>query len=254
MFKKMIITVVAINMLLIGVVGAQEPGTETNQPPAAGELRERTGRMIGQYADGMLAELVETYAGMTPAEAWREIRNSETTLADLIEANGQSVDGFISEAVSNLEGKIDEAVANGDLDADRAEQMKANLTERLTEMVNGEFQPRRGERPGPAGRLMNSEMVALVESYTGMEAQDILSAIRAGDNTVADLIEANGGSVDEFVNAAIAQAETRIDEAVANGNLDADRAEQMKANLTEIITGLVNGDRPGPKPPVPAEN
>jgi len=241
MFKKIIITIVAINMLLVGVVSAQGNPSDDTSPPFRDGMRERAGQFDGALIDGEIITLVESYTGMEPRDIMTALRQDDRTLAQLIEANGQSADAFISDAVSSIENKIDEAVANDNLDADRAEQMKANLTERVTDMVNGEFAPRRVV--DAARRLIDGEIITLVESYTGMEPEAIRTAIREDDSTLAQLIEANGQSADAFISDAVNSIENKIDEAVANNNLDADRAEQMKANLTENITDIVNGER-----------
>jgi hypothetical protein len=42
----------------------------------------------------------------------------------------------------------------------------------------------------------------------------------------------------------VAEATQRIDQAVADGDLDADRAAQIKEDLPERLTDLVNGELP----------
>jgi hypothetical protein len=44
------------------------------------------------------------------------------------------------------------------------------------------------------------------------------------------------------IDALVADATARLDEAVADGRLDADRAEEIKADLVERITAKVNGE------------
>ena len=54
----------------------------------------------------------------------------------------------IDALVADASAKIDEAVADGDLEADRAAELKENLPERITAFVNGEL---RGGPGGPGG-------------------------------------------------------------------------------------------------------
>jgi hypothetical protein len=69
---------------------------------------------------------------------------------------------------------------------------------------------------GPRGFMQmrgagGAEMHALIEEYTGLDAQ-ALRAARADGSTLAELIEANGQSVEDFTAAALEQAEARITE------------------------------------------
>ena len=94
------------------------------------------GRMRGGF--GLGAELLEDYTGLDPA-AIREAHMNGQTLAELIEANGQSVDDFIAAALASAYERLDTAVENDRITETVAAEMKANLEERLTAMVNGEF-------------------------------------------------------------------------------------------------------------------
>ncbi|MFZ4816130.1 MAG: hypothetical protein ACOYL5_16460 [Phototrophicaceae bacterium] len=97
----------------------------------------------------------------------------------------------------------------------------------------GRFGFGQGQRGGRFGLGGNGELRALVEEYTGLSGQDLREAVQGGQ-TVAQLIEANGRSVEEFTNAAVTQIETEIDE----------RAAEMKANARDRVTALINGERP----------
>ncbi len=244
--KAMLIPFVTAALLTSATLVGAQANIDPAQPPAIQQDGDRPGprdrfQRGNAPFDGEMHDLLQTYTGLTGPELARAIRRDESTVADLITANGGDVDAFIAEAVTIAEARIDEAVTNGNLDADRAELIKANLPDRITERVNGEWEPRRrGGRGRFAGEI---EAVALAEEYTGLEGPAIREAIRGGA-TLAELIEANGGDVDAFIAEGVALAETRIDEAVAEGRMDADRAEQLKGNLTEIITAGLNGERP----------
>lgn len=182
--------------------------------------------------------LLETYTGLTSDELREQLR-AGATLTALIEANGQSVEAFVAEAAQPVFDRIDEAVASGRMDAARAEELKANVTERLTNRLENP-QPR---RDGPLANRLDGEILALAEGYTGLSADELREQLRNGA-TLADLITANGGDVDAFIAEAVVVAEADIDERVA----------QQKANLPAIITALVNGERPAITPPAAAGN
>jgi hypothetical protein len=52
--------------------------------------------------------------------------------------------------------------------------------------------------------------------------------------------------VQTVIEALVTEATAAIDQGVTNGRIDAERAEEMKANLEDHITARVNGEDPGP--------
>ncbi len=113
--------------------------------------------------------------------------------------------------------------------------------------------PRGHFRGGPRGGFGGGVAAELIQEYTGLERDEIREAHQNGQ-TLADMIEANGQSVDDFIAAAMAAASERIDEAVANDRMTETVAAEMKTRLEERLTALVNGERPNRMPPVPAED
>jgi sulfur carrier protein ThiS len=259
--KSLITTGIAAAMLITGVatVGAQD---DTPTPPSDetttlqqgngpfGGRGDRGGR-FGDRIRGLdlnvslrdLQELVTEYTGLEGEDLRTAMQ--ESTLAELIEANGQSVDAFVTEATAPLIERIDQAVADGDLTEEQGEELKTRVTERLTERVNNAFN--RGDRGGPfsgnRGGIMRNIDGELVETYTGLTLEEVREELRNGV-TLAELIEANGASVDEFIAEAVVTGEAAIDE----------RAATAKENLEDRITAAVNGERPErPMPPVTEE-
>ncbi len=189
-----------------------------------------------RFEAGELLGLAQGYTGLNSVEI-RDAQQNGQTLAQLIEANGQSVDDFIAAAVADMNARIDRAVENGNLDAAQAETMKANAEALVTARVNGETPIR------DAVRLELSSLLDLAEQYTGLSADEIRSAHQDGQ-TLAEMITANDQSVDDFIAASVSDLDARIDTAVENGTLDATRAETMKANVEQRVTDFVNGTAP----------
>ena len=83
----------------------------------------------------------------------------------------------------------------------------------------------------------------------GMTGDELRDALRDG-RTIAELAEERGVDVATVVDALVAAATERIDQAVEDGRIDEDCAEDLKAALEERITDLVEDGRPfaGPGP------
>lgn len=131
--KKILTLVVAASLLVVGVAAVSAQGPQ-----------EGRGLHIGQSAE--IQALIEEYTGLTQEELQEALQDG-STLAELIAANGESVDDFIEEAVE-LEGeRLDEAVEEGVLTEDEATEMLELFTENITARVNDEQPEFDGEQP-----------------------------------------------------------------------------------------------------------
>lgn len=96
-------------------------------------------------------QAASTYLGIGEADLRTQLRSGKT-LADIAKAtSGKTVDGLIQAIVQAETKEIDDAQAAGKLTADQANKMKTNLTQRVTDMVNG-TKPQGMPGFGPGGR------------------------------------------------------------------------------------------------------
>lgn len=173
------------------------------------------------------------------AVAAKALGMSEADLRTALQG-GKSIADVAKDQGVDLQTVIDALVADGTA---RLDEAKANLPDRITELVNrtgwGEHGPG-GDHRGH--RLMGLQAAA---DAIGISAADLRTALEGG-SSVADVAKAHNVDVQKVIDALVADATKHIDEAVANGRIDAARATEMKANLVERITARVNGTDPGP--------
>lgn len=147
--------------LAVGLIGAggialaQDEGEETTPPP---QHQHGDGSCDGTHAGGrgMMAR------GLTTAEtigievdALRQSLIDGKTLAEVAAENGVDAQAVIDALVADANARIDEAVANGRITAEEAEEHKANAVEKITTFVNEGPQhdgPFGGGFGGPGGR------------------------------------------------------------------------------------------------------
>ena len=187
-----------------------------------------------------LMALVSDATGLAAPELVSALRGGDT-LAGLIEAEGGDVEAFIAEAI---------ALAT--------ENANARIAERIEAMVRGEHPAgmkdmgRRGfGRGGPRGFAgrgapwsmagMAGILDASVLEATGLEAADLYDALREG-NSLAGLIEAEGGDVEAFIAGISESFSARADAAVAAGRLSEERAGAYREAMAERLEALVHGD------------
>lgn len=169
----------------LGIAGAQEDGTEQSEDRRASGLADILAELVAEgtltqdQADAVtervdehrqerraefeerraeheaereaFAEELAAAAGVTVDEL-QAARENGDSLADIA---GDNVDAVIDLLVQHQTDRINDAVENGRIDAERAEEALADIEERVTEMVNGEIPPRRGlghhDHRGPRG-------------------------------------------------------------------------------------------------------
>lgn len=237
--KKISILLVVV-VLLSAIVGTASAQQERQQRPGVNALRE-------------LVQIVAEETGLTTREILAQLQEG-LSLADVISANGGDVNTVISAATEAATTAINEAVANGNLPQERADQMLANLETVITNGINGEFDRPQG---GQNGRQQAQQfLMQSVSDATGLSNQEIMTQVRGG-MTLAEVIEANGGSVDAVVGSAVAAATEAINTMVSEGKLTQEQADETIATLETAYTDAVNGDlagqrpengRPGPRP------
>ena len=82
----------------------------------------------------------------------------------------------------------------------------------------------------------------------GMGEEELLSALRDGQS-LAEVAEEQGIAVDDLVDALVAAAQERLDEAGAGGDLTQERADELVAELPERVAEAVErGFDAGPGP------
>jgi ribosomal protein S20 len=211
----------------IGLAAAQEADTDTEpdttvESDAAesetGEDTERDGRRSDRRA--AKAEALTEALGLTIDEIKAGFSEGNS-IADLAEAQGVSTDDVKAALVAAANERIDAAVESGRLDEAEADEKRAELDERIDQMITAdpsEFQGRRGNgnRGGHGKSGFASEVVTETLGLTS--------------------------SVDDLAAAMVDAASERIDAAVEEGKIDADAADEKKAELEERIDDVLNGE------------
>jgi lambda repressor-like predicted transcriptional regulator len=206
--------------------GAQDGTDETTETTAA----DGTGRLGAHRGEGLAAA----------AEA---IGISEDELRAALE-DGQSIAQVAEAEGVEVQAVIDALVAHG---TERLEAAIANLPDRMSELVERERLPDRGRGPGGmhgGGRGPGLEAAAEAIGIS----EDELRAALADGTSLAEVAADHGVDVETLVDALVAQASTRLDDAVADGRLTESEAAERSAELEERITAHVNGEHPAPGP------
>ena len=110
----------------------------------------------------------------------------------------------------------------------------------------------RDRPPAEAGGPRHGPKLDAAAQTLGVSVDDLRSKLEGGQ-TIAQVAQAQGVDVQTVIDAMVADATSHIDQAVKDGRLTADQANERKAGLKDRITKLVNegpqqghhGERPG---------
>ena len=180
--------------------------------------------------------------GIDPHDLIEQLQDG-ATLVEIIEANGSTVDAVVQELSAQLQTRLDEAVAAGEMTAEQAEQFLTNFQARVTNLIetinlgDGQHKPKRDRSP-VAGLRGAQQIIGGTADILGIEPQDLMDQLREGASLV-EIIEASGWTVDAVVQELSAQLQARLDEAVAAGEMTAEQAENVLANFQTQATNAI---------------
>ena len=134
---------------------------------------------------------------------------------------------------------LDGLVADGTITQAQADAIKGRIKEKVESLPK----PENGHGP----RHHFGAALEEVATALGMTTDEVKAGLEA-DKTIAQLAQEKGLDVQTVIDSLVASANVKIDEAVAAGNLEADKAAEIKEKLVERITERVNEGRPDDGP------
>ena len=204
--------------------GAQESSDDSTSTTESTTEAAPTGEGRGAHKGESVTTAAEVL-GMTAEELRAELQAGKS-IADVAAEKGVDKQKVIDALVAAATARID--------------QMKAALPDRMADLVErdgplgGPGGP--GHHRGPGRGIVNS--IDDAATALGISVQELRDELAAG-KSIATIASEKGKSLDDVKAAMIADATARIDQAVADGKVPADRAAEMKANLAEKVDELV---------------
>ncbi|MFN2520546.1 MAG: hypothetical protein ABR525_05825 [Candidatus Limnocylindria bacterium] len=173
----------------------------------------------GALGGAQLLAAAASYIGISEADIRAELASGKS-LADVATAHGKTRDGLIA-ALSDAAAK------------------------QIPGLVDQKGTPRGPFGHGGPGARVEGDPIAAAATYLGVTAADLRTKLTAGQTLAAVANGTSGKSRDGLIQALVADATAKIDQAQAAGTITADRATQEKADLTAEMTRLVDSTGPG---------
>lgn len=140
-----------------------------------------------------------------------------------------------------LKNRIDEAVEDGRLTEEQANELKDRIDENEYPMLGGPGLLGRGLHVGPGfGPFGHVDLLETAASYLGLTEAELREALE--DSTLAEIAKEQGKTAAGLVQQLVATQTKRIDEAVEDGRITDEQATALKEHLDERIEAFVNGE------------
>jgi polyhydroxyalkanoate synthesis regulator phasin len=219
-----------ISLAFVLVVMALSASTSFAQGPDGG-------RRGGDSRIQTVLEIVSTATGLETAEIVRLMREDDQTLAEIITANGGDL-----------------AAVEAEITAALTENFNSNLAQNVDDLLNNPLPGDRGDR-GPGGRgdrgpgadrLDNPlvrEIIGAISDATELDREALREQIEAGQ-TLSEIITAAGADPATITATVKTELTERINEAVAEGDITQEEADDRLANLDAALQEALNTPLP----------
>jgi polyhydroxyalkanoate synthesis regulator phasin len=188
---------------------------------------------------GDFLQTAADYLGMTTAELREAMRDGDS-LADVAKQKGKSVDGLKTAIRNAQKADLDQAVKDGKLTQAQATRIQDELSEHVDELVEGSrgFKvPHFGFGFGSGGRGV--DLIGTAADYLGLTRAQLREELSDGDS-LADVAQQKGKSVDGLETAMTKSLRTELDKAVADDALTKEQADKLYDMLSEHVDDIVD--------------
>jgi len=241
MFKRISIGILAVVVLALGVTGvvlAQEPTPPAEGIPPfdgtrPGEGFGMRGVRGGRGMRGRQPQALAETLGLTVEEVHGALAG---TVAELAESQGMTLEDVVDALSAPMIERIQQAVENSHITQEQADERIAQTEERLLEELESGSWFSMGSN-GFRGHIGGAQPQALAEAL-GVTVEELQEALAEGQ-TVADIAEAQGVALEDIVDALIAPAIERFQQAVEDGHMTQEQADERIEQMEEHILQML---------------
>lgn len=142
---------------------------------------------------------------------------------------------------------IDEGEQAGRILPEMADRLRQRLTEGDLPAFGWHGHGRDGGRFGKPGHILHAaDPVGVVAEETGLTREEVREELRQG-KSLAQVGEEHGVGRDQLRDALVANVEESLQEAVQNGRLDQQRADEILEGYRQHVDDLLDRTRPNPR-------
>jgi len=226
---KRIGAVVLVVVMLFGAVSAvsaQGPGGQGGSGPLADRPR--------LEAAQELLQAVADVTGLDLSDIRTQMRDGKT-LSAILDAAGIDPQTVIDSVKTTLTAEINQAVTDGKITQERADRLLARLDDALNRAMNASL-PAIRER---IQTRVEDSLLGVIAEMAGVDVKDLLQEATTPP-TLADIATAHGLDPDAIIAAAETHITEDIHQAVADGKITQERADEFLAGLHDRLVDRFN--------------
>ncbi len=235
------LSLVLVLLLIFGIAGAafaQEATPPATPPVQGGGPGGRGGQRGGFGAEyTAIVHATALALNLTDAEVMTEIQGGKS-LADIIAAHNGDLQAITAASVTAATDAINAAATAGTITQDNATRMQTNLADMVSRIISGQLG--RGGFGGGAGGGFNDQgaLIDAILTATKLDRQTLVQ--ESSGKTLAEVVTAHGGTVDQVVADAITAETNQMNEVVKLKLLTQDQANQYTSTLKDIYTAAMS--------------
>ena len=167
---------------------------------------------------------------------------SGQTVAQVATAHGKTAQDVITALVGDETTAIDSLVSSGKLTSSQASQIKANLTQMVTDFVD---QARPATVPGIGGAGSGEEAaIQAAATAIGVSASALQADLAAGQ-TIASVAQAHSVAAATVISAVTTAVDSQISSLESSGRITSAEATTLTTQAQSRVTAWVDGAYPG---------
>ena len=228
---------VATGVLAITLSAGVAYAATDNNPTSTNTVNTVTGNVGAKDKVETHRECGAEFAGILgmDANALDQELKSGKTLAQIAAAKGMDANTLTAKLQAAFNDRIDKAVANGKLTADKAITMKAKTAAKAASVINKSWTGHKG-KAGKENVFKNVRQQ--IPALLGMDVTQLKEQLKSG-KTLAQIALDKGIAKDKLVSDVQSIMNANLDQAVKDNKVTVDKATQIKSKLPQIIERMV---------------
>ena len=141
---------------------------------------------------------------------------------------------------------LDKAIEDGQLTQEQADRVRERAAQGLAPGILDGAGPMRGQGRGGRGSMMGGSedsLIVVAADQLGMTVEELQAELAAG-KTIAAVAGEKGVATQLIVDAFLAPRQEWLSQAVADGRITQEQADQMLERMTDMVTGHIDGTLP----------
>ncbi|MFN0096447.1 MAG: hypothetical protein ACKVVT_16935 [Dehalococcoidia bacterium] len=196
-----------------------------------------SGRHGQKHVAGIAIRHIVEESGLD-ASVFKEGAKAGKSIDQVLTENGLDPDTIEAALLAELDAKLDERVADEKITREKADELAAKAATGLDKLMSATPDPdRRG-----GGHLSQGVrgLLKVAADTIGVTPQELATELKEGDTTIAEVATQNGVDPQDVIDAMVAAANAKIDEAVANNKITAEKGDELKERSADRIAKIVN--------------